>query len=110
MGIISKHSPGELSLRKLTFNASASVAADDGGLSLHGGAVVLREVADKLGTTRSLARSLRDERAGDLIEHSVEELLRAAIFLPALERRDQDNVVQLRRRRCTSPTAAAWKT
>lgn len=91
-----KHSPGESSSRTLTFNGSASVAADGGGLSSHGGAVVLREVADKLGTTRSLARGLRDERNTDLIEHSLEELLRTAIFLPALGRGDQDDVDQLR--------------
>ena len=92
-----KHSPGEeSSSRTLSFNRSVSVAADADGLSSHGGAVLLREVADKLGTTRALALALRDERNADLIEHSVEEVLRAAIFLPALGRGDQDDVDHLR--------------
>lgn len=91
-----KHSPGESPSRKLSFNRSVSVAADADGLSSHGGAVLLREVADKLGTTRALALALRDERNADRIEHSVEELLRAAIFLPALGRGDQDDIDHLR--------------
>jgi hypothetical protein len=94
--MIHKHSSGESSSRKVSFNASISVAADDGNLSSHGGAVVLREVADKLGVTRSLAQNLHDERNADLLEHSLEELLRTAIFLPALGRGDQDDVDQLR--------------
>jgi hypothetical protein len=57
-----KHSTGESSSRKLSFNRSVSVAADADGLSSQGGAVLLREVADKLGTTRALALALRDER------------------------------------------------
>jgi Transposase DDE domain group 1 len=91
-----KHSLGESSSRTLSFNRSVSVTADDGALSSNGGVVVLRELADKFGNIRSLARTLRDDRRPDAIEHSVEELLRASIFLPALGWGDQDDADHLR--------------
>lgn len=61
------------------------VAAFDGGhLSSDGGALLLREVDARFGVARRLAQCFTDHRHKDLIEHSVEELLRQRLYGLAL--------------------------
>jgi hypothetical protein len=61
------------------------VAAFDGGhLSSDGGALLLREVDARFGITRRLRQCFTDHRHKDLIEHSVEELLRQRLYGLAL--------------------------
>lgn len=60
-------------------------AAFDGGhISSDGGAVLLREVDERLGMTELLASCFTDYRDPELIEHSVVELLRQRVYGLAL--------------------------
>jgi hypothetical protein len=61
------------------------VARFDGGpITSDAGGLLLREVEQRVGIIRQLARCFTDHRDEDLIEHSVEELLRQRIFALAL--------------------------
>jgi hypothetical protein len=68
-----------------------------GQLSSDGGVLLLRQVDSGMGIVRSLAKVFRDDRDADLIEHSVEELLRQRIFGLALGYEDLNDHAQLRR-------------
>ena len=57
---------------------------DGGPITSDAGGLLLREVEQRVGIIRQLARCFSDHRDEDLIEHSVEELLRQRIFGLAL--------------------------
>lgn len=57
---------------------------DGGHVSSDGGALLLREMDERLGLTQKLARCFVDHRDPDLIEHSVEALVRQRIYGIAL--------------------------
>jgi hypothetical protein len=73
-----------------------SVGFDGGQLSSDAGVVLLRGVERKLGLAGRLASCLRDKRDPDLIEHSVEEMLKLRIFAIAAGYADADDCDSLR--------------
>ncbi len=68
-----------------------------GRLSSDGGVLLLRQIDGGLGVSRSVARAFGDDRDPELIEHSVEELVRQRIFGLALGYEDLNDHEQLRR-------------
>ena len=68
-----------------------------GRLSSDGGVLLLRQIDEGMGIIRTVARAFRDDRNPDLIEHSVEELLRQRIYGLALGYEDLNDHAQLRR-------------
>ncbi len=73
------------------------VARFDGGpITSDGGGLFLREVEERTGIIGQLARCFADYRDADLVEHSVEELLRQRIFGLALGYEDLNDHDQLR--------------
>jgi hypothetical protein len=78
-----------------SFNKSIRIEGRPERLTGETGALLIREVDERLGLVRDLAAKLRDHRTG-LVQHSLAELLRTAIFLPALGWRDQDDADFLR--------------
>jgi hypothetical protein len=79
-------------------NGRKVVAAFDGGYlsSDGGGALLFRELELRTATIRRLAGCFRDERNPDLIEHSVEELLRQRIGALAMGYEDLNDHDSLR--------------
>jgi hypothetical protein len=75
------------------------VVADFSGghLSSDGGALLLQQVDAGLGLSRALAKCFTDRRDPDLIEHSVEELLRQRLQALALGYEDLNDHRELRR-------------
>lgn len=75
------------------------VVADFSGghLSSDGGALLLRQVDAGLGLSRALAKCFADHRRQDLIEHTVEELLRQRLQALALGYEDLNDHSDLRR-------------
>jgi hypothetical protein len=73
-----------------------SVGFDGGQLSSDAGVLVLRGVERKLGLACRLASCLRDKRDPDLIEHTVEEMLKLRIFAIAAGYEDADDCDSLR--------------
>jgi hypothetical protein len=69
---------------------------DGGPITSDAGGLLLREVDQQLGIIRQLARCFSDRRDEELIEHSVEELLRQRIFGLALGYEDLNDHDQLR--------------
>ena len=72
------------------------VAFDGGRLSSDGGVLLLRGAERKLGLASRLAACLRDKRAPDLIEHTLEEMLRLRMFAIAAGYEDADDCDLLR--------------
>ncbi len=73
------------------------VARFDGGpITSDAGGLLLREVEQHTGIIRQLARCFTDHRDEELIDHSVEELLRQRIFGLALGYEDLNDHDQLR--------------
>lgn len=73
------------------------VARFDGGpITSDAGGLLLREVEERTGIIRQLAQCFTDHRDEELIEHSVEELLRQRIFGLALGYEDLNDHDQLR--------------
>lgn len=73
------------------------VARFDGGpITSDAGGLLLREVEQQTGIIRQLAGCFTDHRDEELIEHSVEELLRQRIFALALGYEDLNDHDQLR--------------
>jgi len=73
------------------------VARFDGGpITSDAGGLLLREVEEHTGIIRQMARCFADYRDEDLIEHSVEQLLRQRIFGLALGYEDLNDHDQLR--------------
>lgn len=73
-----------------------SVGFDGGQLSSDGGVLLLRGVERKLGLAARLASCLRDKRDPDLIEHSLEEMLKLRMFAIAAGYEDADDCDSLR--------------
>ena len=73
-----------------------SVGFDGGRLSSDAGVLLLRGVERKLGLASRLASCLRDKRDPDLIEHSVEEMLKLRMFAIAVGYEDADDCDSLR--------------
>jgi len=78
-----------------SFNRSIRIEGRPERLSAETGALLLREADERLGLTRDLAAKLKDPRRG-AVNHTLTELLRTAIMLPALGWRDQDDADYLR--------------
>lgn len=78
-----------------SFNRSIVIEGRPERLTAEAGALMLREADDLLGLIRDLALMLHDHRKGP-VDHSLAELLRTAIMLPALGWRDQDDADFLR--------------
>lgn len=78
---------------------SKKVVADFSGgqLSSDGGSLLLKQVDGGLGISRMLAGCFSDLRNEDLVEHSVEELVRQRLFGLALGYEDLNDHAQLRR-------------
>lgn len=73
-----------------------SVGFDGGQLSSDAGVLLLRGAERKLGLAGRLASCLRDKRDPDLIEHSIEEMLKLRIFAIAAGYEDADDCDTLR--------------
>lgn len=73
-----------------------SVGFDGGRLSSDAGVLLLRGVERKLGLAGRLASCIRDKRDPDLIEHSIEEMLKLRMFAIAAGYEDADDCDSLR--------------
>jgi hypothetical protein len=73
-----------------------SVAFDGGMLSSDAGVLLLRNVERRLGIVARLASCLKDKRDPDLIEHTVEEMLRLRMLAIAAGYEDADDCDSLR--------------
>jgi len=73
-----------------------SVAFDGGTLSSDSGVLLLREVERRLGIAARLAACLKDQRAPDRIEHTLEEMLRLRMFAIAAGYEDANDCNKLR--------------
>lgn len=80
----------------LEFNGSVRVEAREERLTSEGGAVLLREVDERLGLTRWLGRQLKDTRNDKRITHPLRELVRTNLLLLAQGWRDGDDADALR--------------
>lgn len=79
-----------------SFNRSIRFEGRPERLTCETGALLLREADERLGLSRDLAKALEDKRDPSRVQHSLSELLRTAIILPALGWRDQDDADFLR--------------
>ena len=80
------------------FGRRKIVASFTGGqLSSDGGLLLLRQVDEQLGLTARLAGCIRDQRAPDLVAHSVLDLVRQRVFGIACGYEDCNDFDQLRR-------------
>ena len=86
----------ELSLFQPEFNGSIRVEARAERLTSEAGAVLLREVLERLGITRWLAGRLVDSRKPELVTHPLSELLNTSLLLLGQGWRDQDDADVLR--------------
>jgi hypothetical protein len=77
-----------------SFNRSVHIEGRPERLTAETGSILLREADERLGLTRDLAAQLKDPRGKSL--HSMSELIRTSIILPALGWRDQDDADFLR--------------
>jgi len=73
-----------------------SVGFDGGLLSSDGGLLLLRGAEKQLGLARRLAGHMKDRRDPDLIEHTLEEMLRFRMFAIAAGYEDADDCDSLR--------------
>jgi hypothetical protein len=80
----------------LKFNGSVKLEARAERLTSEAGAVLLREVDERLGLTRWLGETLTDTREESRITHSLRELVRTHLLLLAQGWRDQDDADALR--------------
>ncbi|MCP3997937.1 MAG: IS1380 family transposase [bacterium] len=78
------------------FNGAIRVEGRPERLTGDAGAIILREVDQRLGVTQHLASVLHDPRSQDHITHPFQELLQTIIFLFAMGWRDQDDADSLR--------------
>jgi Transposase DDE domain group 1 len=86
----------ELTLFRPEFNGSLRVEARAERLSSEAGAIVLREVVERYGITKWLAKRLEDPRSPDLITHPLDELLNTWLLLLGQGWRDRDDADTLR--------------
>ena len=78
------------------FNSSVEVEARSERLTTNPGAVLLREMLDKLGLVPWLCSRLSDPRRPELITYPLSELLRTRLLLLAQGYQDQDDADFLR--------------
>ncbi|QRK05488.1 IS1380 family transposase [Archangium violaceum] len=81
----------------LEFNGSVKLEARAERLTSEAGAVLLREVDERLGLTRWLGEMLTDTRDEKRITHSLRELVRTDLLLLGQGWRDHDDADALRR-------------
>jgi len=80
----------------LKFNGSIRLEAREERLTAEAGALLLREVDERLGLSRWLAERLEDPRARERITHPLVELVRTHLYLLGQGWRDQDDADELR--------------
>jgi hypothetical protein len=80
----------------LKFNGSVRLEARDERLTTEAGALLLREVDERLGLSRWLEERLEDPRDAGRITHPLMELVRTNVLLLAQGWRDQDDADELR--------------
>jgi len=83
-------------LFRTDFNRSLHVEARAERLTSDGGAVLIREVIERLGITQWLVERLEDRRNPDLITHPLDEMINTRLLLLAQGWRDQDDADELR--------------
>ena len=81
----------ELPLFRPEFNGSIRVESREERLTTDAGAVLVREVLERLGIMEWLAERLEDSRRPDLVTHPLKELLTTSLLLLAQGWRDQDD-------------------
>ncbi len=86
----------DLTLFRLEFNGSLRIDARPERLTSEAGAVVLREVLERLGLTDWLVERLEDPRDPDVVTHPLAELLHTARLLLGQGWRDHDDADTLR--------------
>ncbi|HEX5852924.1 MAG TPA: IS1380 family transposase [Solirubrobacteraceae bacterium] len=86
----------ELTLFRTEFNASLRIEARAERLTSESGAVLLREVIERLGIARWLVGRLEDTRDPDLITHPLSELLHTSLLLLGQGWQDRDDADVLR--------------
>lgn len=86
----------QCSLFSLEFNRSVHVEARPERLSADSGALLLRELMDRLGFDALVKRHLRDSRDPARVTHPLVELLRTAVLMPAQGWSDHLDVNHLR--------------
>lgn len=80
----------------LKFNGSIRLEAREERLTAEAGALLLREVDERMGLSRWLAERLEDPRAPERIVHPLVELVRTQLVLLGQGWRDQDDADELR--------------
>ena len=86
----------ELSLFRADFNGSLRIESREERITGDSGAILLREVLERLGLGRWIERRLFDPRNPDLITHPQIELVNTSLLLLAQGWRDQDDADLLR--------------
>ena len=81
---------------RFAFNRSIRVEARPERLTADPGALLVREIEERLGLSRWLAKQIDDPRDEEAITHPMTELLRTAVVLPACGYQDQDDADSLR--------------
>lgn len=81
---------------RFSFNRSIRLEARPERLTSDGGALLIREIDERLRVTKDLAASLIDRRDQDLVIHPMVELLRTTINLIAQGWGDRDDADKLR--------------
>jgi hypothetical protein len=79
----------ETTALRFGFNGSIRVATRGDRLTSNAGALLLRDLDDRLGVTQWLSEKLHDPRDAERVRHEMPELLRTRILLMALGHRDQ---------------------
>ena len=87
---------GNLALFRAEFNRSLRIESRPERLTSEAGAVVLREVLERLGLVDWLVKRLVDHRDPDLITHPLSELVTTSLLLLGQGWRDQDDADTLR--------------
>lgn len=87
---------GNLALFRAEFNRSLRIEARPERLTSEAGAVVLREVLERLGLVDWLVTRLVDHRDPELITHPLSELVTTSLLLLGQGWRDQDDADALR--------------
>ena len=80
----------------LKFNGSIRLEAREERLTAEAGALLLREVDERLGLSRWLVERLKDPREQARVTHPLEELVRTHLLLLGQGWRDQDDADELR--------------
>jgi hypothetical protein len=78
------------------FNGAIRIEGRPERLTADAGAIIVREVDERLGVTKDLASELTDPREPKAVTHPFRELLATSIVLLALGWRDQDDGDALR--------------